>query len=91
MQNFDKSLAGAYKAVFASGSGEENFATFTVQSGAAPEFCDKPKIVVSRAKFAYFDRHADAQQRDNGNVIVVKVRGKSHIEAAVSWFKVGGS
>lgn len=38
----------------------------------APEFSDKPKIV----------------QRDGGNVIVIKVRGKSHIEAKAEWFKV---
>jgi hypothetical protein len=38
-------LAGTYKAVFASSAGEENFATFTVQAGNAPEFYEKPKIV----------------------------------------------
>lgn len=38
----------------------------------APEFSDKPKIV----------------QRDGGNVIVIKVRGKSHIECKAEWFKV---
>ncbi|KAI6215063.1 Twitchin [Aphelenchoides besseyi] len=71
IKNFDKSLAGTYKAVFSSGANEENYATFTVQSGNAPEFYDKPKII----------------QRDNGNVIAIKVRGKSATEAKAEWFK----
>ncbi|KAI6240946.1 Twitchin [Aphelenchoides fujianensis] len=61
--NFDKKLGGTYKAVFASSADEENYATFTVQSGNAPEFYDKPKII----------------QRDNGNVIVIKGPRKEHL------------
>lgn len=38
----------------------------------APEFHDKPHIV----------------QRDGGNVIVIKVRAKSHLEMKAEWFKV---
>lgn len=38
----------------------------------APEFYDKPKIV----------------QRDNGNVISIKIRAKSHLELKAEWFKV---
>jgi len=38
----------------------------------APDFHDKPHIV----------------QRDNGNVIVIKVRAKSHLEMKAEWFKV---
>uniref|UniRef100_A0A914C0R2 Ig-like domain-containing protein n=1 Tax=Acrobeloides nanus TaxID=290746 RepID=A0A914C0R2_9BILA len=72
IKNFDKALAGEYKAKFFSADGE-NFATFTVQQGNAPEFYEKPKIV----------------QRDNGNVIVIKVRAKSHLEMKVEWFKDG--
>ncbi|KAI6176919.1 Twitchin [Aphelenchoides bicaudatus] len=71
IKNFDKSLAGTYKAVFSSAASEENFATFTVQAGNAPEFTDKPKIV----------------QRDNGNVICIKARGKSHLEVKAEWYK----
>ncbi|CAD5221144.1 unnamed protein product [Bursaphelenchus xylophilus] len=71
IKNFDKTLSGTYKALFFAPDGTENHATFTVQSGNAPEFTDKPKIV----------------QRDGGNVIVIKVRGKSHIEAKAEWFK----
>ncbi|VDM52538.1 unnamed protein product [Angiostrongylus costaricensis] len=71
IKDFDKSLAGQYKAVFYSDDAE-NFATFTVTAGNAPEFHDKPHIV----------------QRDNGNVIVIKVRAKSHLEMKAEWFKV---
>lgn len=39
----------------------------------APEFYDKPKIV----------------QKDNGSVIQIKARAKSHLEMKVEWFKVG--
>uniref|UniRef100_A0A1I7XQD3 I-set domain-containing protein n=1 Tax=Heterorhabditis bacteriophora TaxID=37862 RepID=A0A1I7XQD3_HETBA len=67
---FDKPLAGEYRAVFYSSDGE-NSATFTVTAGNAPEFYDKPHIV----------------QRDNGNVIVIKVRAKSHLEMKAEWFK----
>uniref|UniRef100_A0A9J2PLP3 Ig-like domain-containing protein n=1 Tax=Ascaris lumbricoides TaxID=6252 RepID=A0A9J2PLP3_ASCLU len=70
IKNFDKPLAGEYKAKFYSGDGE-NSATFTVQAGNAPEFHDKPHIV----------------QRDGGNVIVIKVRAKSHLEMKAEWFK----
>ncbi|VDK46360.1 unnamed protein product [Anisakis simplex] len=49
----------------------ENSATFTVQAGNAPEFHDKPHIV----------------QREGGNVIVIKVRAKSHLEMKAEWFK----
>ncbi|KAH7722645.1 immunoglobulin I-set domain-containing protein [Aphelenchoides avenae] len=45
IKNFDKALAGVYKAVFTSSDDKENYATFTVQSGNAPEFYEKPKIV----------------------------------------------
>uniref|UniRef100_A0A914S061 Immunoglobulin I-set domain-containing protein n=1 Tax=Parascaris equorum TaxID=6256 RepID=A0A914S061_PAREQ len=41
----------------------------------APEFHDKPHIV----------------QRDGGNVIVIKVRAKSHLEMKAEWFKVTGN
>lgn len=41
-------------------------------AGNAPEFYDKPKII----------------QRDNGNVIAIKARGKSHLEVKAEWFKV---
>ncbi|MCP9262217.1 hypothetical protein DINM_004543 [Dirofilaria immitis] len=49
----------------------ENSATFTVKAGNAPEFHDKPHIV----------------QRDGGNIIVIKVRAKSHLEMTAEWFK----
>ncbi|KAK6762805.1 hypothetical protein RB195_023491 [Necator americanus] len=68
--DFDKPLAGEYKAVFYSSDGE-NSATFNVTTGNAPDFHDKPHIV----------------QRDNGNVIVIKVRAKSHLEMKAEWFK----
>ncbi|VDM83774.1 unnamed protein product [Strongylus vulgaris] len=71
IKDFDKPLAGEYKAVFYSADGE-NSATFTVTAGNAPDFHDKPHIV----------------QRDNGNVIVIKVRAKSHLEMKAEWFKV---
>ncbi|PAV79139.1 hypothetical protein WR25_03213 [Diploscapter pachys] len=48
-----------------------NHAKFTVTAGNAPDFHDKPHIV----------------QRDNGNVIVIKVRAKSHLEMKAEWFK----
>ncbi|KAE9414172.1 hypothetical protein Angca_006081 [Angiostrongylus cantonensis] len=70
IKDFDKSLAGQYKAVFYSADAE-NSATFTVTAGNAPDFHDKPHIV----------------QRDNGNVIVIKVRAKSHLEMKAEWFK----
>lgn len=38
----------------------------------APTFHDKPHIV----------------QRDNGNIIVIKVRAKSELEMKAEWFKV---
>ncbi|KAK0397692.1 hypothetical protein QR680_002222 [Steinernema hermaphroditum] len=44
IKDFDKSLAGIYKAKFFSADGE-NHATFTVQAGNAPDFHDKPHIV----------------------------------------------
>ncbi|KAK6762804.1 hypothetical protein RB195_023491 [Necator americanus] len=69
-KDFDKPLAGEYKAVFYSSDGE-NSATFNVTTGNAPDFHDKPHIV----------------QRDNGNVIVIKVRAKSHLEMKAEWFK----
>uniref|UniRef100_A0A0R3Q995 Ig-like domain-containing protein n=1 Tax=Brugia timori TaxID=42155 RepID=A0A0R3Q995_9BILA len=68
--NFDKELAGSYKAKFYSSDGE-NSATFTVKAGNAPEFHDKPHIV----------------QRDGGNIIVIKVRAKSHLDMTAEWFK----
>ncbi|EPB67477.1 immunoglobulin I-set domain protein [Ancylostoma ceylanicum] len=96
IKDFDKPLAGEYKAVFYSADGEnsatfndfdkplageykavfysadgENSATFNVTAGNAPDFHDKPHIV----------------QRDNGNVIVIKVRAKSHLEMKAEWFK----
>lgn len=81
-------LAGEYKAKVFSADGE-NYASFTVQSGSwsslkiwqkckfifipdAPEFYEKPKIV----------------QRDEGNIICIKVRAKSHLEMKAEWFKV---
>uniref|UniRef100_A0A915PH19 Ig-like domain-containing protein n=1 Tax=Setaria digitata TaxID=48799 RepID=A0A915PH19_9BILA len=70
IKNFDKELAGTYKAKFYSNDGE-NSATFTVKAGNAPEFHDKPHIV----------------QRDGGNIIVIKVRAKSHLEMKAEWFK----
>ncbi|VDO37678.1 unnamed protein product [Onchocerca flexuosa] len=70
IKNFDKELAGSYKAKFYSTDGE-NSATFTVKAGNAPEFHDKPHIV----------------QRDGGNIIVIKVRAKSHLEMTAEWFK----
>jgi len=70
IKNFDKPLAGEYKAVFYSSDGE-NSCVFTVQAGNAPEFHDKPHII----------------QRDNGNVVVIKVRAKSHLEMKAEWFK----
>ncbi|VDN02657.1 unnamed protein product [Thelazia callipaeda] len=70
IKNFDKELAGVYKAKFYSSDGE-NSATFTVAAGNAPEFHDKPHIV----------------QRDGGNIIVIKVRAKSHLEMKAQWFK----
>ncbi|CAJ0938464.1 unnamed protein product, partial [Mesorhabditis belari] len=70
VQEFDKPLAGEYKAKFFSADGE-NSAAFTVTVGDAPEFHDKPHIV----------------QRDGGNVIVIKVRAKSHLEMKAEWFK----
>ena len=70
IKNFDKALAGEYKAKFFSADGE-NHASFTVQSGNAPEFYEKPKIV----------------QRDGGNIICIKVRAKSHLEMKAEWFK----
>ncbi|KAM3719974.1 Disorganized muscle protein [Dirofilaria immitis] len=70
IKNFDKELAGSYKAKFYSNDGE-NSATFTVKAGNAPEFHDKPHIV----------------QRDGGNIIVIKVRAKSHLEMTAEWFK----
>lgn len=72
IKNFDKPLAGEYKAKLYSSDGE-NSATFNVQAGNAPEFHDKPHIV----------------QRDGGNVIVIKVRAKSHLEMKAEWFKDG--
>ncbi|KAL3106719.1 hypothetical protein niasHT_019847 [Heterodera trifolii] len=71
IKNYDKALQGNYKAVFISSDGKENYATFTVKSGSAPEFYEKPKIV----------------QKDNGKIIQVKVRVKSHIEMTSEWFK----
>uniref|UniRef100_A0A915CTT9 Ig-like domain-containing protein n=1 Tax=Ditylenchus dipsaci TaxID=166011 RepID=A0A915CTT9_9BILA len=72
IKNYEKSLQGTYKAVFKSTDNKENYASFTVQSGSkCPEFYDKPKIV----------------QRDNGNVISIKVRAKSHLELTAEWFK----
>ncbi|KAI1708919.1 immunoglobulin i-set domain-containing protein [Ditylenchus destructor] len=71
IKNYEKSLQGVYKAVLANSEGKENYATFTVQSGNAPEFYDKPKIV----------------QKDNGSVIQIKARAKSHLEMKVEWFK----
>jgi len=71
IKHYERSLQGIYKAVFKSSDDKENYATFTVQSGNAPEFYDKPKIV----------------QRDNGNVISIKVRAKSHLEMTAEWFK----
>uniref|UniRef100_A0A914USW4 Immunoglobulin I-set domain-containing protein n=1 Tax=Plectus sambesii TaxID=2011161 RepID=A0A914USW4_9BILA len=44
IKNFDKPLAGIYKATFYSTDGE-NSASFTVQAGNAPDFYDKPHIV----------------------------------------------
>ncbi|KAK6031084.1 hypothetical protein OSTOST_02765, partial [Ostertagia ostertagi] len=70
IKNFDKELAGEYKATFYSADGE-NAATFTVTAGNAPDFHDKPHIV----------------QRDNGNVIAIKVRAKSNLEMKAEWFK----
>uniref|UniRef100_A0AC34QHN6 Ig-like domain-containing protein n=1 Tax=Panagrolaimus sp. JU765 TaxID=591449 RepID=A0AC34QHN6_9BILA len=70
IKNFDKALSGEYKAQLFSNDGE-NYASFTVQSGNAPEFYEKPKIV----------------QRDNGNIICIKVRAKSHLEMKAEWFK----
>ncbi|KJH47127.1 immunoglobulin I-set domain protein [Dictyocaulus viviparus] len=83
IKEFEKSLAGEYKAVFKSADGE-NFATFTVTAGSllvrvitvkftldAPDFHDKPHIV----------------QRDNGNVIVIKIRAKSHLDMKAEWYK----
>ncbi|WKY14161.1 hypothetical protein Q1695_000033 [Nippostrongylus brasiliensis] len=70
IKDFDKGLAGEYKAKFYSADGE-NSAMFTVTAGNAPDFHDKPHIV----------------QRDNGNVIVIKVRAKSHLEMKAEWFK----
>ncbi|EFO94197.1 hypothetical protein GCK72_025237 [Caenorhabditis remanei] len=70
IKDFDKPLAGEYKAVFANADGQ-NSASFTVTAGNAPDFHDKPHIV----------------QRDNGNVIVIKVRAKSHLEMKAEWFK----
>ncbi|CAI5455949.1 unnamed protein product [Caenorhabditis angaria] len=70
IKDFDKPLAGEYKAVFASADGQ-NHSTFNVTAGNAPDFHDKPHIV----------------QRDNGNVIVIKVRAKSHLEMKAEWFK----
>ncbi|VDO63622.1 unnamed protein product [Heligmosomoides polygyrus] len=70
IKEFDKGLAGEYKAIFYSADGE-NSATFTVTAGNAPDFHDKPHIV----------------QRDNGNVIIIKVRAKSHLEMKAEWFK----
>ncbi|CCD68791.1 Ig-like domain-containing protein [Caenorhabditis elegans] len=70
IKDFDKPLAGEYKAVFANADGE-NSSNFTVAAGNAPDFHDKPHIV----------------QRDNGNVIVIKVRAKSHLEMKAEWFK----
>ncbi|VDN83974.1 unnamed protein product [Brugia pahangi] len=70
IKNFDKELAGSYKAKFYSSDGE-NSATFTVKAGNAPEFHDKPHIV----------------QRDGGNIIVIKVRAKSHLDMTAEWFK----
>ncbi|KAF8353519.1 zig-12, partial [Pristionchus pacificus] len=49
----------------------ENHATFNVVAGNAPDFHDKPHIV----------------QRDGGNIIVIKVRAKSHLEMKAEWFK----
>lgn len=40
----------------------------------APEFSDKPHIA----------------QRDGGQVIVIKCRGKSSLEITCQWLKVGG-
>ena len=71
IKNYEKALQGIYKAVFKSTDDKENYATFTVQSGNAPEFYDKPKIV----------------QKDNGNVIQIKIRAKSHLEPKAQWFK----
>ncbi|PIO65635.1 immunoglobulin I-set domain protein [Teladorsagia circumcincta] len=70
IKNFDKELAGEYKATFYSADGE-NSATFTVTAGNAPDFHDKPHIV----------------QRDNGNIIAIKVRAKSNLEMKAEWFK----
>ncbi|KAE9554766.1 hypothetical protein FO519_002027 [Halicephalobus sp. NKZ332] len=70
IKDFDKALSGEYKVKLFSADGE-NYASFTVQSGNAPEFYEKPKIV----------------QRDGGNVICIKVRAKSHLEMKAEWFK----
>ncbi|CAI4226171.1 unnamed protein product [Auanema sp. JU1783] len=70
IKDFDKPLAGVYKAFFYSADGE-NSASFTVTAGEAPDFYDKPHII----------------QRDNGNIIVIKVRAKSHLEMKCDWFK----
>ncbi|VDK41205.1 unnamed protein product [Gongylonema pulchrum] len=40
-------------------------------SADAPEFHDKPHIV----------------QREGGNIIVIKVRAKSHLDMTAEWFK----
>nr|CAD2132754.1 unnamed protein product [Meloidogyne enterolobii]CAD2171438.1 unnamed protein product [Meloidogyne enterolobii] len=71
IKNYDKSMQGTYKAVFFSPDGKENYATFTVKSGNAPEFYEKPKIT----------------QKDGGKVIQIKIRVKSHIEMKAEWFK----
>uniref|UniRef100_A0AC35U7T8 Ig-like domain-containing protein n=1 Tax=Rhabditophanes sp. KR3021 TaxID=114890 RepID=A0AC35U7T8_9BILA len=68
--NFEKAQAGEYKAVVYNNDGD-NYCTFNVQAGNAPDFYDKPKIV----------------QKDDGNVIAIKVRAKSHIEMKADWFK----
>ena len=70
IKDFDKPMAGEYKVKFFSADGE-NFASFNVVAGNAPDFHDKPHIV----------------QRDGGNVIVIKVRAKSHLEMKAEWFK----
>ena len=46
-------------------------ATFNLTSGDAPEFTDKPHIV----------------QRDEGKVLVIKIRAKSKHEPTASWTK----
>lgn len=70
IQNFTKALAGIYKCALKNDQGQTT-ATFTVTSGEAPEFVEKPHII----------------QKDGGKILMIKVRVKSKTEPKIKWLK----